>query len=492
MKYISTRGAIEPIGFQDALMMGLADDGGLLIPQSIPDLAGRLEEFRTGNFAGWQSWQGRWGQASAGGIFEDPHYYACLALEILKPFADDLPEDDLRQLVQKTYCGGAFVPHPAPTVPVGPVHVLELWHGPTLAFKDLALQLLGNLFEYVLARRGGRLNILGATSGDTGSAAIYGVRGRRGIHIFMMHPHNRTSPIQARQMTTVLDENVHNIALEGSFDDCQAIMKTLAGELEFKRRYSIGAVNSVNWARVLAQIVYYFHSSLALCTSSKASKVDFAVPTGNFGDVLAGWYAMKMGAPIRKLILATNENDILSRFFNTGVYSILGNVHQTLSPSMDIQVASNFERYLYYRLGCDAAKLRDTMAQFGRSGSLNVQVAPGAAVDDAIAAGSADTQEALSTIAQFHKKYNYVLDPHTAVGVAVAMKHAATAPDGSVPVICLATAHPAKFPVAIRKATGQDLAHHQAIDGLMTLPTRCQMMPNDAAAVKEFIVKTLD
>ena len=272
MRYISTRGGVEPVEFTRAVLMGLADDGGLLVPESIPEVAGSL--------AGWR---------------ELP--YARLAFEVMRPFAADVPAGDFKALIDKTY-SVAFGPEVAPVVRVGDLFVLELWHGPTLAFKDVALQLLGNLFEYLLAPGGGRLNILGATSGDTGSAAIYGARGRRGISIFVMHPHNRISPIQQRQLTAVLDDNVHNIAVEGSFDDCQQIMKTLAADLEFKRKCSLGAVNSVNWARVVAQIVYYFHGVFQVQKATGARSVRVAVPTGNFGDILAGWYALKMGAPI--------------------------------------------------------------------------------------------------------------------------------------------------------------------------------------------------
>jgi len=466
MRYISTRGQVKPIEFQDAVLMGLADDGGLLIPESIPAVAGELD---------------RWAAMS----------YGELAFEVLRLYATDIPEDDLRRLIFRTYLKEIFDPDVAPTVRVGEIFVLELWHGPTLAFKDVALQLLGNLFEYILARRGGRLNILGATSGDTGSAAICGVRGRQGIHIFVMHPHKRVSPIQERQMTTVLDDNVHNIAIEGSFDDCQRIMKSLAADLEFKRKYSLGAVNSVNWARVLAQVVYYFRAALGVQRATGAAKVRVAVPTGNFGDVLAGWYALKMGAPISQLILATNENDILSRFFNTGLYS-LGKLVQTLSPSMDIQVASNFERYLYYRVGCDAARLRALMAQFAKTGSLRIACDVKAAqdrdaVDPVFAAGAAGEQQVLTTIHRYQQERNYILDPHTAVGVAVAEQIGLA----GAPVVCLATAHPAKFPEAIRQATGEDLAHHPRIDALKTLPTRCTVLPNDKEAVRALIVKTV-
>ena len=345
MKYQSTRGGVEPIDFQDAVMMGLAEDGGLVIPASIPDVRDRLA---------------RWSELP----------YVDLAAEVIGLYATDIPPADLRSMIERS-CQ-PFPQNVAPVREVGEVHILELFHGPTLAFKDVALQLLGNLFEYILARRGGRLNILGATSGDTGSAAIAGVRGREGIDIFVMHPEGRTSPIQQRQMTTVLDENVHNIAIRGSFDDCQRIMKTLAGELDFKRRYALGAVNSVNWARVLAQIVYYFHGVFRVQEDTGQSTVDLCVPTGNFGDILAGWYARQMGLPIGRLICATNQNDILARFFNTGEYS-LGDVHRSHSPSMDIQVASNFERYLYYLLGEDAEALKARMAEFARSGALHVR-----------------------------------------------------------------------------------------------------------------------
>jgi threonine synthase len=467
MKYVSTRGGVAPIEFQDAVMMGLADDGGLLVPQDIPHVGKPPSAVLA-----------RWADLP----------YDQLAFEVLSPFVGDIPPADLKDLLARTYAPGGFSPSPAPTRAVGPIHVLELWHGPTLAFKDLALQLLGNLFEYILARRGGRLNILGATSGDTGSAAIYGLRGRRNIEVFMLHPQGRVSPIQARQMTTVTDPNIHNVAVEGSFDDCQRIMKALLCDLPFKRDYSLGAVNSVNWARVLAQIVYFFRASLDVIKSTGAAAVRVAVPTGNFGDVLAGWYAMQMGAPIRQLILASNENDILARFFNTGLYS-LGRVHQTLAPAMDIQVASNFERYLYYRLGGDGQRLRGVMEDFGRTGRLSVPVAPGESVDSAFAAASAGREQVLATIRDFHQRYDYLLDPHTAVGVSAAMRLAeASAAD---PVICLSTAHAAKFPEAIRLATGKDLARHAAIDALSNLPTRCESLPNDAQAVRELIRRTL-
>jgi threonine synthase len=471
MKYVSTRGQVDPIGFQDAVLMGLADDGGLTIPGRIPDLSGELDDLAD-------------------------MCYADLAWRVMREYVGDIPAAELRGLIERSY-GPAFPDGVAPVVQVGGAFVLELWHGPTMSFKDVALQFLGNVFEYVLERRGGRLNILGATSGDTGSAAICGVRGRRGIDIFVMHPAGRVSEIQRRQMTTVLDANVHNIAVTGSFDDCQRIMKTLAGDLPFKRRYSLGAVNSVNWARVLAQIVYYFHASLAVRERTGACRVRFCVPTGNFGNILAGWYAMRMGAPISQLILATNANDILARFFNTGTYAT-GKVVRTDAPAMDIQVASNFERYLYYRLGEDPARLREAMEGFAATGTLSVDVAPGGQVDPAFEAGSADAEQMAAAIRRTHEDCGYVLDPHTACGLAVAEQLApvpagagpASGDDGD-PLICIATAHPAKFPDAIGGAIGKDVARHPKIDELMDLPTRCLTLPNDAEKVRDFIVETV-
>lgn len=455
MSYISTRGGTKPMGFQDAVLTGLAPDGGLLIPESIPDAKGCLDD---------------WANLS----------YQDVTFEILRLFVD-LPNDDLRELIDRSY---ATFRHPeiAPAWPVGPVYVLELFHGPTLAFKDIALQFLGNFFEYILKRRGQRLNILGATSGDTGSAAIHSVRGRERINIFIMHPHGRVAPLQEKQMTSVLDPNVFNIAVEGTFDDCQRIMKAIFNDLDFKERYALGAVNSVNWARVMVQIVYYFSAGLYVMQETEAKAVQFAVPTGNFGDVLAGYYAWRMGLPISRLILATNENDILARFFNTGEYS-LGKVVPTLSPSMDIQVASNFERYLYYKVGGDAGKLAALMKRFASTGSLSVPAGASGKVDEVFVAGVGDTKSTLATIRKYYEQYKYLMDPHTAVGVSVA-EHALSKTD---PTICLATAHPAKFSKAIRDATGKDVAHHEFLDRLADAPTRCEVLPADEKVVKDFI-----
>lgn len=366
----------------------------------------------------------------------------------------------------------------APSVQVGDFEILELFHGPTLAFKDVALQFLGNLFSYILEKRGGKLNILGATSGDTGSAAIHGVRGKPNINIFIMHPAGRTSPLQEKQMTSVLDANVFNLAVDGTFDDCQNIMKTTFGDVDFKTGHSLGSVNSVNWARVLAQTVYYFYSAF----QTGAKSVQFSVPTGNFGDILAGYLAQQMGLPIGKLILATNENDILSRFFNTGVYG-MADVVSTISPSMDIQVASNFERYLYFKVGQDAEKLVGLMNDFKEKGSLKVELNENGVVDDLFVAGKGDTAATLETIKRYKDEYGYVLDPHTAVGVLVAEKFQME----ESPTICLATAHPAKFTQAIIDATGEAV-HHPTLDALADAETRCDPIANDIDAVKQYLV----
>jgi len=456
MRYISTRGGGEPLKFKDTILTGLARDGGLFLPESIPDVSGRLAA---------------WSQLA----------YGDLAFEIIRLFADDIPEDALRAIVAKSYSAFRHA-EVTPVVAVGPVHVLELFHGPTLAFKDVALQFLGNLFEYVLAETGGEMNIVAATSGDTGSAAISGVRGRDRIRIFVMHPHGRVSPVQERQMTSVLDANVRNLAVDGTFDDCQNIVKALFGDLAFRDACKLGAVNSINWARVLAQIVYYFYAAFRVQAATGAQRVRFAVPTGNFGDIFAGYVACRMGLPVDKLVLATNENDILARYFNTGVYS-LGEVAPTLSPSMDIQVASNFERYLYYLANESAATLKSWMAQFKATGSLTT---PGAA-HTRFAAGRGDTEMTLAAIRDYWTRYRYLLDPHTAVGVAVGSRFL----DPAAPMICLATAHPAKFGEAILRATGQDLAHHPILDALSGLPTRMDVVPADADTVAAIIKKTL-
>ena len=451
MRYVSTRGGGEPLPFCATVLTGLARDGGLFLPEAIPDVRDRL--------AGWARLS-----------------YPALAYEILRLYADDIPAAALRDMIDRSYATFR-APEVTPVVAAGDVQILELFHGPTLAFKDVALQFLGNLFEHILARTGGELNIVAATSGDTGSAAIHGVRGRRRMRIFVLHPQGRVSPMQERQMTSVLDANVHNLAVGGTFDDCQNIVKALFNDLAFRDRYHLGAVNSINWARVLAQIVYYFYAAFRVQERTGARRVRFSVPTGNFGDIFAGFVAQRMGLPIDRLVLATNENDILARFFDTGVYQT-GAVAPTLSPSMDIQVASNFERYLYYRANGGARQVSRWMAEFQLAGRL---VLP--AGDDLIRAGRCDTAATLATIRKYWTAHRYLLDPHSAVGVYVAGQHL----DPSAPMICLATAHPAKFGDAIRQAIGEDLAHHPILDALAALPTRCARLPADRAAVAGWI-----
>ena len=456
IRYVSTRGAQAPLAFKDAVMTGLARDGGLLIPDRIPNVSDRL--------ADWKDLD-----------------YPELAFEIIRLFTDDLPEARLRELIAAAYATFAH-PEVAPVRQVGNLHILELFHGPTLAFKDIALQFLGRLFEEILEERDGRLNILAATSGDTGSAAISGVRGQQRIHIFVMHPHGRVSSLQERQMTSVLDDNVFNLAVKGSFDDCQLIMKTLFNDLPFKDAHALGSVNSVNWARVLSQIVYYFHAAFRVMTGTGAAQVQFAVPTGNFGDILAGWYAKRMGLPVRRLILATNENDILARFFNTGVYA-KGQVVPTVNPSMDIQVASNFERWLFYKMGQDTQAVARLMTRFALEGRLEIPRDARGRVDLEIVAGASDTPHTLATIRRYHERHRYLLDPHSAAGVFVAEQFN----EFDDPMICLATAHPAKFPQAIQDATGQDLAHHPVLEALLKAPVRCEVLDNSATAVRDYL-----
>lgn len=440
-------------------MMGLATDGGLLVPSQIPAISAETLN--------------SWRKLS----------YPELAFQVMKPFVGDaIPEKELKELVNASYA--TF--DTAEVVPVRPMgnsglFVAELYHGPTLAFKDVALQFLGNLFAAILKKRGGRLNILGATSGDTGSAAIHGVRGKEGIEIFIMYPEGRVSPLQERQMATVPDANVHCIAIEGSFDDGQRVLKECFNDLPFKSAMHLGAVNSVNWARILAQVVYYFWGSFRVHeTLGKEIPLQVCVPTGNFGDIFAGYVAQKMGAPIRRLLLATNENDILSRFFNTGIYT-RGEVHPTLSPSMDIQVASNFERYLYYRVGEDATKVKALMTGFAKGEAIRL---PGQ--DPQFAAGRGDTAMTLATIKKYWELHKVLLDPHGAVGVAVAEAN----PLKDTVTLCLETAHPGKFPAAIGQAVGDEsLASHPFLEKLKSLPLRKTILKPELPAIEEFMKK---
>jgi threonine synthase len=459
MRYISTRGGIEPLQFQDAVMMGLARDGGLLLPETLPSVNKQMLD--------------RWQYL--------PYQY--LAHEVLSLFIDDIPVLDLEDLIERSYSSFAH-PQVTPITKQGELYILELFHGPTLAFKDVALQLLGNLFEYVLARSGGFMNILGATSGDTGSAAIAGVRGKNNINIFILHPHGRTSPIQALQMTTVLDPNVFNIAVRGTFDDAQSIVKSIFNDLDFRDTYRLGAVNSINWARVLAQVVYYVYAYLKLRRLGKAS-VDFSVPTGNFGDIFAGYVARKLLPPgcIHSLILATNANDILTRFVTRGDYS-RGQVQVTSSPSMDIQIASNFERYLYYLHGEDGAAVKADMDGFAATGHLDLSSFTDQVAGD-FRSRSVSEEETIATIGSFYKEHGYLLDPHTAIGVKAAQEMR----DLSRPVVCLATAHPAKFGAAVSKAIGSEPPLPPALAELESRETRCAVLDAEIGVVKEFVTK---
>jgi len=458
MQYLSTRGGIAHIPFTKAVLMGLAEDGGLLLPRTIPRIGGDT----------LASWKGM--------------SYPELAFEVMSRFIDDIPNNDLRKLINRSYAAFSHK-EVTPLVHCGGLHILELFHGPTLAFKDVALQFLGNLFEYLLEKNNAVLNILGATSGDTGSAAIYGVRGKERINIFILHPHQRVSPVQERQMTTVLDDNVFNIAIRGSFDDGQAIVKKIFGDVEFKNRYCLGAINSINWARVLAQVVYYVWSCLHVGSHEKDSSLDFAVPTGNFGDIFAGYIAKRMlpEGTIRRLVLATNANDILTRFVSAGDYS-LGEVVQTSSPSMDIQTASNFERYLYYLLDSESDRTREQMLAFAASGRIDLS-----AYQDQIrrdfSALAVSEEQVTETIRNFFNEYNYVLDPHTAVGVKAGQHHRKQ----GVPMVCLATAHPAKFGAAVRQAIGREPELPPSIADLADREARCELMEADADLIRDYL-----
>ena len=454
MKYKSTRGGVASIDFSQAVLMGLATDGGLLLPEEIPRVPREVLE--------------HWRELS----------YVDLAYEVMTIFADDIPAEVLREIVERSYSTFSH-PDVVPIVKKGKLYIMELFYGPTLAFKDVALQFLGNLFEYLLQQNNSKLNILGATSGDTGSAAIYGVKGRKNMAIFILHPHNRVSPVQQMQMTTVEDPNVFNIAIEGTFDDCQYIVKSVFGDLDFKQRYALGAVNSINWARVLAQVVYYVWAALKF-----DMPIRVCVPTGNFGNIFAGYIAKRMTGLIDKLILATNENDILYRFVTKGDYSV-GKVVPTISPSMDIQVASNFERYLYYLYGEDPQKVASAMEEFRKTGSLSFSSEEMRKVEKDFISGFATQKETLETIKRFYQETGYVLDPHTAVGVKVALELF----DERYPTVCLATAHPAKFPEAVRRAIGREPDKPEAIRALEGKKRRFVVLPADVKEVKDYIAQ---
>ena len=476
MLYLSTRGHADRKRFCDILLEGLAPDGGLYLPVEYP----RIDDAKLSQLRETLATQG----------------YAALAFEILSLYIDDIPADDLRALCAKTYTKEVFGTEAI--VPVrqleGMLHIEALSNGPTLAFKDMAMQLLGNLFEYELARRGEELNILGATSGDTGSAAEYAMRGKKGVRVFMTSPHGRMSPFQQAQMFSLQDENIHNIAIEGVFDDCQDIVKAVSNDHAFKAQYKIGTVNSINWARLLAQVVYYFAGYIQ-ATETNDQKVSFTVPSGNFGNVCAGHVARMMGLPIAKLVVATNENDVLDEFFRTGVYRVRGSAdtHETSSPSMDISKASNFERFVFDLLGRDGAR---TQALFGealaREGRFDLSGDPQfaeAAGRYGFVSGKSTHADRLATIRDTFKRFGTTIDTHTADGVKVARAHLGA---GDVPMIVLETALPIKFAETITEALGYPPERPARFDGIEALPKRVQVMPADAAAVKSFIAQHCD
>jgi threonine synthase len=422
MNYVSTRGKVQDIGFIDAVLMGLADDGGLLMPKRIPQVSAET-------LTQWQKLS-----------------YSELALEIFSLFVNgEIPRQDLKKLIDNSYA--TF--READVTPLHRIndhlHVLELFHGPTFAFKDVALQFLGNLYAYISSQTNSIIHILGATSGDTGASAIEGVRGKEGIRICILHPHGKVSKVQELQMTTVNDTNVLNLSVEGTFDDCQRIIKELFADVDFKHRYHLRAINSINIARILAQTVYYFYAYFQLANQQQVDKVNFSVPTGNFGDIFAGFLARRMGLPIHKLILATNENNILERFVREGVYEP-GDFRGTYSPSMDIQVASNFERYLFYLYGEDAQAVTSMMQELKETGRIVIPADKLLIVQSDFEAYSVENEESLNIISSYYEQYNYLLDPHTACGVAASDKLTG---DSEV-TISLATAHPAKFDESIR------------------------------------------
>ncbi len=449
MRYVSTRGGAAPQRFSDILLEGLAPDGGLYVPEAWP----------RADLAAWRKLD-----------------YPGLAHAVLAGFADDVPR--LREIVAATYTRAAFGSDdivPLKTLAPG-LHLLGLSNGPTLAFKDLALQLLGRLFEQVLAERGATLNILGATSGDTGSAAEHAMRGRQGIQVFMLSPHARMSAFQAAQMYSLQDPNIHNLAVEGTFDDCQDVVKQVNADAAFKARHRIGAVNSINWARIAAQVVYYFWGYFR-ATKDDDERVDFAVPSGNFGNIYAGYVARRMGLPVSRLILATNENDVLDEFFRTGRYRVRREVRPTSSPSMDISRASNFERYAFELVGRDPARIVALWAQLARDGEFELPGASG------FVSGRSTHADRLATIGQVHAKYGVTIDPHTADGVKVGLEHR----QAGVPLVCLETALPVKFAATIVEALGREPARPARFADIEKLPQRVEVIMPDARVVKRVI-----
>jgi threonine synthase len=476
MKYLSTRAAATDSTarkrFCEILLEGLAPDGGLYLPESYPQV----------NDATLLKWRTVYHEQG----------YAELAFEVLSLYIDDIPAADLRALCEKTYTAAVFG-----TGEIVPLRHLEdalyleaLSNGPTLAFKDMAMQLLGNLFEYELARRGEELNILGATSGDTGSAAEYAMRGKKGVRVFMTSPYGRMSPFQQAQMFSLMDENIHNIAVDGVFDDCQDMVKAVSNDLDFKRKYKIGTVNSINWARLMAQVVYYF-AGYFQATQANTEKVSFAVPSGNFGNVCAGHVARMMGLPIDKLIVATNENDVLDEFFRTGVYRVRGSAdtHETSSPSMDISKASNFERFVFDLLGRDGARVKALFGEaLAKDGRFDLGTDPAfkqAATRYGFESGKSTHADRLATIKDTFERFGVMIDTHTADGVKVAREHL----QPGVPMIVLETALPIKFAATIVEALGREPDRPVRFEGIEALPKRVTRMAADAEAVKAYIVQ---
>jgi threonine synthase len=502
MNYLSTRGDKTPRKFCDILLEGLAPDGGLYLPDHYPQVT----------LAMLHAWR---------------HLpYADLAFEVLSLYIDDIPDADLKAICRKTYTQEVF--GTAEIVPLRPLEkglsLQALSNGPTLAFKDMAMQLLGNLFEYELTRRGEELNILGATSGDTGSAAEYAMRGKRGVRVFMLSPDGRMSPFQQAQMFSLQDANIHNIAIKGVFDDCQDIVKAVSNDLDFKRQYKIGTVNSINWARLMAQVVYYFsgyfqatevgddpspqpspqrgEGATALLPlppgegrgeGSALPRVSFAVPSGNFGNMCAGHVARMMGLPIANLVVATNENDVLDEFFRTGVYRVRtsADTHETTSPSMDISKASNFERFVFDLLGRDGAQTKALFHdQLNAKGCFDLsadEAFKSSAKTYGFCSGKSTHADRLATIQNVHAQFNYIIDTHTADGVKVAREHMQT----GVPMIVLETALPIKFAETIEKALGKLPPRPPQFEGIEALPKRVKLMPPDAAQIKAYIAKNV-
>jgi threonine synthase len=471
MRYVSTRGRAPERGFTDILLSGLADDGGLYVPAYYPQVA-RAE---------LESWRAL--------------TYADLATEIIAKFATDLPREALARLCRATYSAIVYgngradsrIEDLAPLRWLEPgLGLLELSNGPTLAFKDMAMQLLGGLFEHVLGERGGELNILGATSGDTGSAAEYAMRGRPGIRVFMLSPQGRMSAFQRAQMYSLQEANVHNLAVTGTFDDCQDVVKAVSGDLNFKARWHIGSVNSINWGRIVAQIVYYFRGYLA-ATRGGGERVSFAVPSGNFGNILSGWIARRMGLPIDKLVLATNENDVLDEFFRTGRYRVRSGAetHATSSPSMDISKASNFERFMFDVVGRDPEAIRELWWEVDTRGQFHLVGTPFLAAVHAsgMVSGRSNHIDRLRTICSVEQRYGILIDPHTADGLKVALEQR----DASVPMICLETALPAKFAETIIEATGHAPERPRAYADLESRPQRFETIGADAQQIKDYI-----